>query len=103
MSKIIRLPRSLFTPKICSITTSWQPDYFAHPKYMQSPRDREENRYCWQGKHNARELREGDPDADEGSWWERWHSSGRACKDLGCKPVEGMVKDVEKGGKRVKV
>ena len=33
VSKIIRSPRSLFTQKICSTTTSWRPDYFAHPKY----------------------------------------------------------------------
>ena len=28
VSKIIRSPRSLFTQKICSTTTSWRPDYF---------------------------------------------------------------------------
>jgi len=79
-------------------------DYYGYDEdYMQSPRDREENKYCWQGKHNPRELREGDPDADEGSWWEGWHSSGRACKDLGCKPVEGIAGDGEAGGKRIKV
>ncbi|PWW72502.1 hypothetical protein C7212DRAFT_28252, partial [Tuber magnatum] len=64
-------------------------DYYGYDEeYMQSPREREENRHCWRGKHNARELREGDPDAHEGSWWEGWHGSGRTCKDLGCKAVE---------------
>ena len=36
VSKIIRSPRSLFEQEICSITTSWRPDCFAHPKYGHS-------------------------------------------------------------------
>ena len=37
MSTIIRSPRSLFTQKLCSTTTSWWPDYFAHHKYAVGP------------------------------------------------------------------
>ena len=33
VSKIIRLPRSSSAANFLCKETSWQPDYFAHPKY----------------------------------------------------------------------
>lgn len=55
--------------------------------------------YCWAGKHNARELEEGDDDAEEGSWWEGWEDSKRTCTDLEChnKPIGSRL------GKRTRV
>lgn len=53
--------------------------------FMQPPHLVDEwAQYCWAGKHNSRELKEGDADAEEGSWWEGWGDSKRTCADLRC-------------------
>ena len=43
VSKIIRLPRSSFAANFRCQETSWQPDYFAHPKYFHDPKHHLDN------------------------------------------------------------
>lgn len=66
-------------------------DYLAQD-WLQPPDEREpEDQYCWAGKHNEREIQDGDEDDDDdddsdagAKWWQGWTTSGQTCADLHC-------------------